>query len=108
MLNARLVWSSPFALWRLVVVRVSLERGWHCKERLVMKNKMLRLFRVVPALLCLAVASFIALVNEAMAQAADATTIITQAETAFEAVSVLVVAIVAFFIIVRIVKKVRG
>jgi len=41
------------------------------------------------------------------AAAADAAGIVTTATTAFEAVTVLVVAMVGFFIIVRIVKGIR-
>lgn len=50
---------------------------------------------------------FLSLQTNLLAQAADATTIVTTATDAFEAVSVLVVAMVAFFIIVRIVKGIR-
>jgi len=49
----------------------------------------------------------VALANSVQAAAADAATITSMATTAFEAVSTLVVAMVAFFIIVRIVKGIR-
>lgn len=49
----------------------------------------------------------LALSNTVNAAAADAATITATATTAFEAVSTLVVAMVAFFIVVRIVKGIR-
>lgn len=48
-----------------------------------------------------------ALVSKVQAAAADPDTIVTDATATFEAVTVLVVAMVAFFIIVRIVKGIR-
>lgn len=47
-------------------------------------------------------------INSASAAAADPTTVTGTATTAFEAVSVLVVAVVSFYIIVKIVRGIKG
>jgi hypothetical protein len=60
------------------------------------------LFAVLFALVVLGASS-------AMAQtAADPTTITAAATTAFEAVTVLVVAMISFFVIAKIIKRIRG
>jgi len=71
-----------------------------------MKNTLLSFWKRSKALLVFTFALVLSSFS-AMAAAADPTGVTATATTAFEAVTVLVVAMVSFYIIVRIVKGIR-